>query len=83
MQAGDLNTASHAFNDDALVPAGMYVILFTGCGQARWGKTKEGAHVYHAYMNRSQTVWSCCEMPIHILHTQHSYSERTEALLMR
>jgi hypothetical protein len=83
MRTGDVLRGSHLFTDDVLVPAGMYVILISGAGTPRWGKTRDGAHVYHVYMNQTRPLWSRCDLPLHLLHTQHSYSERTEGLLMR
>ncbi len=80
---GDLTNAAHIFNDEALIPPGMYVLLFTGAGTPRWARTKDGALVYYAFMNRSQPVWERCTGPVHLLSTQHSFSERPPALLLR
>lgn len=80
IDGGDLSRAAYAFVDDVLVPAGMYVCLFTGVGQSRWVKTKDGALVYYAYIGRDQAMWRECLGPIHILGTQHSYSERRELI---
>lgn len=84
LRNSDSRLGTHIFNDDVLVPAGMYVILFSGAGTPRWGKTRDGAHVYHAYMARSEAVWSHCDLPLHLLHVQHTYNERnTDVLVMR
>lgn len=69
--------ALHAFNDDVLVPAGMYVLLYSGAGVPRWGRTKDGALIYFAYMARKAAVWSDLSA-IHVLHTHHTFSERRE-----
>jgi hypothetical protein len=67
----------HAFNDEAMIPAGMYVILGTGLGIPRWGRTKEGGLIYYAYMGRRDPVWT--ELgPLHLLSTQHTFTERRE-----
>lgn len=79
----DLTQAAHAFSDDVLIPPGMYVLLITGNGQSRWARTKDGALVYYAFMNRDSSVWNRYSCPVHLLCTQHTYSERPPALLLR
>jgi hypothetical protein len=79
----DLSFAAHAFSDETLVPPGMYVLLSTGIGEPRWTKTKDGAMLYYAFMNRTSPVWDRTEGPVHILSMQHSYVERGPALLLR
>ena len=84
LETSDLSFGAHAITDEALIPPGMYVILFTGSGEPRWGRTKDGAMVFHSYMNRPHTVWSRCPGALHLLHAQHTYVERPEpALLLR
>ena len=84
VQSGDLTRAVHIFNDEALIPAGMYVILFSGPGQPRWGKTKDGALIYFAYMNRNSTVWERISGALHVLSTHHTYTlERSAALVLK
>jgi hypothetical protein len=83
LESNDLSQAGHAFAEEALIPAGMYVLLHTGIGESRWTRTKDGAMVYYTYMNRPQSVWQDAPGPIHILNTQHTYAERAEALLLR
>ncbi|MBS1716240.1 MAG: hypothetical protein JSS72_00735 [Armatimonadetes bacterium] len=78
----DLDTASHLFTDDALVPAGMYVALLSGYGAARWTQTKDMQMVYYTYMNRDKSVWERFPGALHLLNVQHTYQER-EALLLR
>jgi hypothetical protein len=70
----------HIFRDDAVIPPGMYVLLRTGVGEPRWGRTKEGAMVFHAFMNRALPVWRAGCGPIHVLAIQHSYVERPAAI---
>lgn len=79
----DLSFAAHVFADDALIPAGMYVLLATGSGEPRWAKTKDGALIYYAFMNRGGPVWDRAAGPVHILNLQHTYTERGPALLLR
>src|SRR5579862_2689449 len=82
VDSGDLGVTAHAFKDDVNIPPGMYVILFSGPGNARWAKTKDGALVYHAYMGRDAGVWTGSSGPLHVLNKVHSYIERREALLV-
>ncbi len=81
--SSDLTAGSYAFPDDVSISPGLYVILTTGTGTPRWAKTKDGAHVYHAYMFQNAPVWSRAELPLHMMGSQHEYSERTEPLLVR
>lgn len=83
LENSDLRRFAHVFNDEALVPPGMYVVLYSGEGSAKWTKTKEGALVYYAYMNRDAPVWDRCATPLHVLNTQHTYAERGPALMLR
>jgi len=73
----------HIFGDDATIPPGMYVLLRTGQGQPKWGRTKEGALVFHAFMNRSHPVWIEGSGPLHLLAIQHSYTDRPATLSVR
>lgn len=68
----------HVFSDEEAVPAGLYVLLSSGSGQPHWARTKDGAHVYHTYMNRTDSVWNHAQLPLHVLAQQHSYSVRSE-----
>ncbi len=79
----DPGQASYAFPDDVSIGPGIYIVLTTGPGNPRWAKTKDGTHVYHAYMFRDAPVWSRAELPLHMMGSQHCYSERTEPLLVR
>jgi len=83
LDEGDLTQAAHAFNDDVLIPPGMYVLLFTGAGLSRWARTRDGALVYYSFMNRANSVWDCSTGPLHLLCTQHTFCERPPALLLR
>jgi hypothetical protein len=73
----------HLLIDDTAVPPGMYVLVMTGVGEPRWGKTKEGALVFYTYMNQADSLWFRCPGPIHLQHTQHSYCERPAGLLLK
>jgi hypothetical protein len=66
----------HVFADDITVPPGMYVLLRTCAGEPKWGRTKDGALVYHTYMARCDRVWGEGGGPLHVLSIQHSYVER-------
>jgi hypothetical protein len=80
----DLSRAAHVFADEAMVPAGMYVLLVTGRGEPKWTKSKDGALIYHAFMDRDFPVWDRCEAPIHVLNRQHSFAEpRVPALVLK
>lgn len=76
LEGAELASVAHVFSEEALIPPGVYVVLSTGVGEARWTKTKEGTLVYYAYMGRRHSVWDRCSGPIHILNTQHTYTER-------
>jgi len=82
IDASDLTQLAHAFNDDVLIPPGMYVLLFSGRGTPKWARTKDGALVYYAYMHRDYAVWDQCNGPIHVLNTHHSFVDRTPNLVM-
>jgi hypothetical protein len=82
LASGDCLTLSHVFREEEQVPSGMYVILYTGFGTPRWARTKDNALVYFAYMNRTESVWSQCPGPLHLLVKQHSYVARQASQLM-
>ena len=82
-QTFDLSEGAHAFTDEEHIPAGMFVILYSGCGEPRWAKTKEGQLIYYAFMGRRSSVWEHIPGAIHILSTQHTYAERPPALLLK
>lgn len=83
IEGNSLASHSHVFADDALIPAGMYVLLSTGFGESRWARTKDGQMIYYAYMGRSGPVWDECPGAIHLLAPQHTFVERGPALLLR
>ncbi|MCX7800258.1 MAG: hypothetical protein N2109_07960 [Fimbriimonadales bacterium] len=62
--------------DDVLIPPGLFVVLKTGCGQNRWGRTKDGSNVYFCHMNRLEPVWLRVRGPVHVVSTQHTFVER-------
>jgi hypothetical protein len=82
IERGELARAAHLFADDEHVPAGLYVMLSTAQGMPHWGRTKDGAHVYHAYAGRTDPLWSE-PGPLHILAPGHTYCERLEPMLLR
>lgn len=73
----------HVFADDALIPPGMYVLLTSGHGTPRFAKTRDGALLYYAFMNRDHSIWENCPGPVHVLAKQHTYVERGPSLLLR
>ncbi len=80
----DLTKSSHVFADDEWIPAGMYVLLVTGRGEAKWTKSKDGALIFHAFMDRDFPVWDRCESPLHLLNRQHSFVEpKVPALVLK
>jgi len=79
----DLCDAAHIFGEDEHVPAGLYVLLSTGAGLPHWGRTKDGAHVYHAYAGREEPLWDRCQGPIHVLSPCHAFVERSETVALR
>jgi hypothetical protein len=83
VESGECAGNVHIFSEDALIPAGMYVLLYTGEGVSRWAKTKEGSLVYYTFMNKEESIWHNSEAPLHLLSTQHSFTERRDAMLLR
>jgi len=83
IESGDLERWAYVIPDDEMIPAGLYVLVSTGAGVSHWARTKDGAHVYHAYMDRSASVWSRSEGPVHLSSLQQSFCGRREALLLR
>lgn len=79
----DLSRAGHLFTEEESIHPGLYVMLSTGEGLSHWGKTKDGAHVFHAYAGRKAPIWHCCEGPFYVLQPTHTYCERAEALMLR
>ena len=74
---------AHLFIDDVDVQPGQFVILYSGPGIPRWAKTKDGSMVYYAYMGRKRSVWLSAELPLHVLSTTHSYTERQSYVNLR
>jgi hypothetical protein len=82
----DLSDHAHVFRDEALIPSGAYVILYTGRGTPRWARTKDGAIVYYAYAGRETPIWDRSIGALHVLATQHTFTGRREgreAIAMR
>lgn len=82
LEVGDPARNMHFFTDDVIIPPGVYVLLHTGIGVPRWARSRDGALMYVAYMNRTEPAWYDFHGPIHILATQHTFNERKEALLV-
>lgn len=84
LSTGDLSVGAHCFTEDEQIGSGMYVMLVTGCGENRWGRTRDGATIYVSHMNRTKPIWQNFPGPLHVLAPQHTYSDRSvEHLLMR
>jgi len=73
---GNLTEHGHAFHEEEAIPSGMFVLLRSGAGEGKWGKTKEGQMVYHAFMDRLEPVWPVSAGVLHVLKTQHTFAER-------
>lgn len=84
ISTGDLSVGAHCFSEDEPIASGMYVMLVTGCGENRWGRTKDGATIYVCHMNRSKPIWHHFPGPLHVLAPQHTFTDRSvEHLAMR
>lgn len=84
ISTGNLYSNSFVFADETAIPSGVYVLLFTGNGEPRWTRTKDGAHVFQTYIGQDRSLWSRLEGPLHIMRSHHSYSERLcDPLLVR
>lgn len=79
---GGIDGRSHAFRDDSMIPPGAYVILHSGFGEGRWGRTKDSAYVYHCYAERDEPIWES-EEAVHLLAKQHTFTEPREVLVLR
>ncbi|MBX3117734.1 MAG: hypothetical protein KF784_01615 [Fimbriimonadaceae bacterium] len=79
-----LSDSAHVIREDEYIPPGLFVLVSTGKGTPHWGKTKDGAYVYHTYLGMAAPFWNGHQGTIHILAPHHSYCERsTEAFAMR
>ncbi|HMS53792.1 MAG TPA: hypothetical protein PKA27_00195 [Fimbriimonadaceae bacterium] len=83
LDSGSLYATSHVFQDDVHIMPSAYVLLFTGCGESRWTRSKEGSNVYQAYMGQDRTIWSRLEGAIHIMHAHHVFVERDHLIMRR
>ena len=66
----------HIFNDDVFVPAGAFVLLSSGIGEARWSKTKENQLLYTSFLGCEEPFWSAMKGGFHLLRSQHVFTER-------
>jgi hypothetical protein len=73
----------HLFHEEESIPAGMFVMLVTGCGEPAWGRSRDGSNVYHTFMNSASGIWIAASCPLHVLSTCHSYVSRTESAALR
>ena len=83
IEDSNLMHGAHAFSDDVLIPPGMYVLLFTGHGSPRWTRSRDGSLVYYAFMGKDSAVWDRSSGPLHVLSTQHTFAERSPAVMLR
>ena len=81
--SGDLTSAAHVFQDDVQVPAGLYVLLTTGCGSPHWSRTRDGMYVYQCFMGQDSAFWQNLAGPVHVMGPLHTFAERGEALRLR
>ncbi len=79
--AGGDGAEVHVFGEDDLVPAGAFVMLASGHGLSRWGRTRDGQMVLSVFMGREGPVWSLREGPLSVLGVQHTYAPRRDAAL--
>lgn len=68
----------HLFADDVTIPAGKYVLLQTGGGEARWAQTRDGALVFHTFIGQAEPLWTEEVGALHLLAPSHTYSDRKE-----
>ena len=71
----------HLFADDTHIVPGAFIMLHTGVGEPKWNVTRDGSRVYHAFMNRDNSVWNNLQGPLHVLGIQHTYTERVAPAL--
>ncbi len=80
ISGGDIHNAGHIFSEEESIGPGLFVMLSTGCGEPHWGRTKDGAYVFHTYMDRTSPVWQHCSAPFHVLGVQHTYIDRSSKI---
>ena len=71
-----LDRSIHAFTEEESIGPGLFVMLTTGAGEPHWGKTRDGAYVFHTFMNAERPFWIDCECPLHVMQAIHSFTER-------
>ncbi len=81
LESKDVDGLLHIFTDEVIIPPGVYILLHTGRGVPRWSRSRDGALVYVAFMERADSVWWGYHGPVHVLAPQHTYTERREALV--
>jgi hypothetical protein len=69
-------SGSFVFADEAIIPPGAYVLLHSGIGISKWARTRDGALVFHTFMDRESPYWLHESGPIHVLSAHHTFVER-------
>lgn len=70
--------SAHVFPDNEFLAPGGYALLRTCAGEPGWSRTRDGALIYHAYMNQRACAWREAYGQLHVLAIQHTYAERRE-----
>jgi hypothetical protein len=76
----NFDCAGHLFSEEESIAPGLFVMLSSGQGEPHWGRTKDGATVYHTYMGRNRSIWNHHAGPIHVLSVQHTYIDRSSKI---
>ena len=66
----------HIFDQHELIHSGAFVLLRSGYGDSRWGRTKEGSLVYTVFLGKREFHWEKTNEKLHIANVQHTYEER-------
>lgn len=74
--------AIHLFTDNEELSTGAYVLLSTGAGTTRWGRTRDGQKILNVYMNRAECIWSQ-EGTLAVLAVQHTFSNARDLAFAR
>jgi hypothetical protein len=74
---------AYAFNDTEILAPGGFALLRTCAGVPGWYRTRDGATIYHAFMNQMACAWREEYGQLHILSIQHSYAERRDTVASR
>lgn len=66
--------------DDEMIAPGLFVLVSSGVGEPHWAKTRDGAYVFHTFLNRREPIWVGCQGPLHVLAIQHSFVDRSNRI---